>query len=367
MIIGGKGVAESDVLRALSTVQEPELGGDLVSRKMIENVQVDGGKVSFTVVLTTPACPLRSQIEGECRQAVMKVPGVREVQIKVDSRVPAGRGRPGKESISGVKHVIAVASGKGGVGKSTVAVNMAVALAEAGASVGIMDADITGPNIPLMLGVDGEPRGRGDKIVPLEAHGLKVISISFFVPDGQPVIWRGPMVAGAIQQFLRDVDWGNLDYLVVDLPPGTGDASLSLAQLIPLSGVVIVSTPQDVALLDASKSLAMFEKLDAPILGFVENMSYFICPHCNERTEIFGFGGAENAAKALNLPFLGRIPLDPEIRIGGDRGMPILKSAADSPQSDAFRRLAESVAARISVLSAGPAGKRPMWLPLQVK
>ena len=305
-------VTEADVLRALSTVQEPELGRDLVSLNMIENVRVDNGRVSFSVILTTPACPLRAHIERECRAAVQRLPGVGEVSVKLESRVPSGRGRFGKEAIPGVRNVLAVASGKGGVGKTTIAVNLAIALAEAGARVGILDADVTGPNVPLMLGVNGEPRARGDKIEPLQAHGLKVMSIAFFVPDDQPVLWRGPMIAGAIQQFLRDVAWDDLDYLVVDLPPGTGDASLSLAQLIPLSGVLIVSTPQDVALLDAGKSLAMFQKLESPILGFVENMSYFVCPHCGERTEVFGFGGAERAAVALGVPFLGRIPLDPQ-------------------------------------------------------
>jgi len=366
-MFGSRAVTEADVLKALSTVQEPELGRDLVSLKMVENVRIDGGTVAFTVVLTTPACPLKGQIERESRAAVAKLPGVKEVSVKLESRVPAGRGRPGKEAIPGVGNVVAVASGKGGVGKSTVAVNLAVALAEAGAKVGILDADVTGPNLPLMLGVNGEPRARNDKIEPLQAHGLEVISIAFFVPDGQPVIWRGPMIAGAIQQFLRDVDWGELDYLVVDLPPGTGDASLSLAQLIPLSGVLVVSTPQDVALLDAGKSLAMFQKLEAPILGLVENMSYFLCPNCGQRTEIFGFGGAEKAAQELGMPFLGRIPLDPEIRVGGDRGMPILKSDPESPQSQAFRDLAAAVAARISVLAIGPTGKRPTWAPLSVR
>lgn len=359
-------VTEADVLKALGTVQEPELGRDLVTLKMIENIRIDGGQVAFTVVLTTPACPLRARIERECRAAVQGIPGVTQVDIKLDSRVPTGRAKAGKEAIPGVRNIIAVASGKGGVGKTTVTVNLAVALAETGAKVGVLDADITGPNIPLMLGVDGQPRARGEKIEPLQAHGLKVISIAFFVPNGKPVIWRGPMVAGAIQQFLRDVAWDELDYLVVDLPPGTGDASLTLAQSIPLSGVLIVSTPQDVALLDASKSLAMFEKLEAPILGIVENMSYFLCPHCGERTEIFGFGGAEKAAAELETPFLGRIPLDPEIRIGGDRGMPILKANPDSPQSQAFRDVASAVAARISTLALGPEGKRQTWLPLTV-
>ncbi len=366
-LLGGKSrVTEGDVMKALSTVREPELGKDLVTLKMVEDLKIDGDVVTFTIVLTTPACPLRHQMETETRVAVAKLPGVGKVNVNFISRVPAGRAQRGKQTIEGVRNVLAVGSGKGGVGKSTVAVNLAVSLAQSGANVGLLDADITGPNIPLMMGVSGDPVAKGDKILPLEAHGVKVISIAFFVPPDQPVIWRGPMVGGAIQQFLRDVDWGELDYLVVDLPPGTGDASLSLAQLIPLAGALLVSTPQDVALLDASKSLSMFEKLEVPILGFVENMSYFLCPHCGERTEIFGFGGAEAAAKKLGHPFLGRVPIDTEIRIGGDRGVPIVVSLPESSQSAAFRELASNVAARVSTLALSGA-KRPTWVPLGVK
>ena len=366
--LGGKSrFTEADIIRALGTVQDPELHRDLVTLKMIDKVKIEGDTVSFSVVLTTPACPLRAQIERDVRAAVGRVPGVGKVIVNFESRVPQGRAGGGKQAVEGVRNVIAVASGKGGVGKSTVAVNLAVALAEAGAKVGLLDADITGPNIPLMMGVtNGDPVAKGEKILPFEAHGVKLISIAFFVPEGQPVIWRGPMVGGAIQQFLQDVAWDDLDYLVVDLPPGTGDAALSLAQLTPLSGAIIVSTPQDVALLDASKSLSMFEKLEVPILGFVENMSYFICSHCGERTEIFGFGGAEEAANRIGVPLLGRVPIDPEIRIGGDRGMPITRVAPESPQSQAFRELAANVAARLSMLAlSGP--KQPTWIPLGVK
>jgi ATP-binding protein involved in chromosome partitioning len=351
-------------MRALGTVKDPDLGRDLVTLGMIENVSIQGGTVSFTVVLTTPACPLRGKIEDDCRRAVLAVPGVQDVKIKMDARVVAGRGARGKQSIPNVRNVIAVGSGKGGVGKTTVAVNLALALSEAGAKVGVLDADITGPNVPLMIGAHGEPRARNNRIEPLSAYGVKVISIAFFVPEGTPVIWRGPMVGGAIQQFFNDVEWGDLDYLVVDLPPGTGDASLTLAQLVPLSGVVIVSTPQDVALLDAAKSLAMFQKLEAPILGIVENMSYFVCPHCGERVDIFGHGGAEQAADRLDVPFLGRIPINPAIRQGGDDGVPILRGDPECPEAEAFRAVARQVAARISVLTLGPTGKRPTWVPL---
>jgi ATP-binding protein involved in chromosome partitioning len=357
-------VNEADVMRALSTVKDPDLGRDLVSLGMIEAVAIKGDAVSFTVVLTTPACPLKGKIENDCRQAVLAVPGVREVAIKMDARVVASRPGQGKQNLPNIKNIVAVASGKGGVGKTTVAVNLALALSEMGARVGIIDADITGPNVPMMIGASGEPRARDNKILPLQAYGVKVISIAFFVPEGQPVIWRGPMVTGAIQQFFNDVDWGELDYLIVDLPPGTGDASLSLAQLIPLSGVVIVSTPQDVALLDATKSLAMFQKLMAPILGLVENMSYFVCPHCGERVDLFGYGGAERAAEELSVPFLGRIPINPEIRQGGDQGVPILRGNPECAESEAFREVARQVAQRISILTLGPTGKRPTWVPL---
>ncbi len=359
-------VTETDVLRALGTVRDPDLGRDLVSLGMIENLSIQGDVVSFTVVLTTPACPLKGKIESDCRRAVSSIPGVREINITMDARVVSGRGARGKQSLPNVRNVIAVASGKGGVGKTTVAVNLALALVESGAKVGILDADVTGPNVPLMIGASGEPRGRNNRIEPLVSYGVKVISIAFFVPEGTPVIWRGPMVGGAIQQFYNDVEWGELDYLIVDLPPGTGDASISLAQLVSLTGAVIVSTPQDVALLDATKSLRMFEKLEVPILGIVENMSYFICPHCNEHVDIFGHGGAEKAAERLDVPFLGRVPLNPAIRQGGDDGVPILRGHPQSAEAEAFREIAAQVAARISIITLGPTGKRPTWVPLPV-
>ncbi len=359
-------VTEADILRALSTVRDPDLGRDLVSLGMIENLSIAGDSVSFTVVLTTPACPLKGKIESDCRRAVAAVPGVREINIKMDARVVSGRAARGKQSLPNIRNVIAVGSGKGGVGKTTVAVNLALALAETGAKVGILDADVTGPNVPLMIGASGEPRGHDNRIEPLISYGVKVISIAFFVPEGTPVIWRGPMVGGAIQQFYNDVEWGELDYLIVDLPPGTGDASISLAQLVALTGAVIVSTPQDVALLDATKSLRMFERLEVPILGIVENMSYFICPHCNEHVDIFGHGGAEKAAERLGVPFLGRVPLNPQIRQGGDEGVPILRGNPQSVEAEAFREIAAQVAARISIITLGPTGKRPTWVPLPV-
>ncbi len=346
------GVAKEDVLKVLGTVQDPELHRDLVSLGMIEDLRVEGDRVAFTIVLTTPACPLRSQIEREAREAIMRIPGVKEVQIKLSSRVRADKPR-GKAAIPGVRNVIAVGSGKGGVGKSTVAVGVALALAETGARVGLLDADVWGPNIPQMMGVDALPRQNGQRIIPALSHGVKMISMGFFVDESTPVVWRGPMVGKMVEQLLTQVDWGELDYLVVDLPPGTGDASLTLAQSIPLSGLVVVSTPQDVALADAIKALAMFMRLDVPILGVIENMSYFLCPHCNERTDIFGHGGASKMAEEHGIPLLGEIPIDPAIRAGGDVGQPVLVTNPSSPQSQAFREIAGRLAARISVLGLG--------------
>jgi ATP-binding protein involved in chromosome partitioning len=256
--------------------------------------------------------------------------------------------------VPGVKNIIAVASGKGGVGKSTVSVNLAVALAQAGASVGLLDADITGPNIPLMLGVDGQPRASADnKITPLERHGVKVISIQFFVPEGQPIVWRGPLVGGAIQQFLRDVDWGELDYLVIDLPPGTSDAQLTLAQAVPISGTVLVTTPQEVSLSDVTKALAMLKRMSVPVIGIVENMTAFICPHCGEATEIFGRGGGERFAEQHGIEFLGGIPLDVTVRQGGDVGVPAVAQREPGAAAQALTALASTVAARMSVRAAG--------------
>ena len=270
----------------------------------------------------------------------------------------AGRGTPATEDavLPGVKHVIAVASGKGGVGKSTVSANLSVALAQSGARVGLMDADIYGPNIPMMMGVPDPPKKEGDKIKPAEAHGVKIMSMGFFVPEETAIVWRGPMVHTAIQQFFRDVLWGELDYLLVDLPPGTGDAQLSLSQIVALTGVVTVTTPQEVALYDVRKGLMMFKKVNVPLLGVIENMSFFVCGHCGERTEIFAFAGGERAAEKFEIPFLGRIPLDPAIREGGDAGMPVVASTPDSPLTLAFRNAAEALQARVQALTSEATG-----------
>ncbi len=275
-----------------------------------------------------------------------------------EAATQATQGNPAAEEavLPGVKHIIAVASGKGGVGKSTVSANVAVALAQTGAKVGLMDADIYGPNIPMMMGVPNPPEKEGDKIKPAEAHGVKIMSMGFFVPEETAIVWRGPMVHTAIQQFFRDVLWGDLDYLLVDLPPGTGDAQLSLSQIVPLTGVVTVTTPQEVALYDVRKGLMMFKKVNVPLLGVIENMSFFVCGHCGERTEIFSFAGGERAAQKFEIPFLGRIPLDPAIREGGDAGMPVVASTPDSPLTLAFRGAAEALQTRVRELTSESTG-----------
>ena len=339
---------EGQVMEALSHVIEPELHKDLVSLNMIRDVQIDGSVVDFTVMLTTPACPMKKQIEDEARAAVMTVPGVKTVNVSFDANVPEDRRLQSKMDI-GVKNAIAVASGKGGVGKSTIATNLALALAQSGARVGLLDADIYGPNIPLMMGVHERPRSSNDRILPPEGYGVKLMSMGFLVEEGTPIIWRGPMIHSALRQFLSDVDWGGLDYLVVDLPPGTGDASLSLVQSLTLTGTIIVTTPQDVALADVVKGIAMFKHLEVPVLGVVENMSYFVCEHCGERTEIFSHGGGEAVAKRMNVPFLGEVPIDPVIRVGGDSGQPVVIAEPESASAVAIREIAAKVAAAISV------------------
>ncbi len=346
-------LSDTRVLDVLRTVQEPELGRDIVTLNMVKDVVIaDGGDVSFTIELTTPACPLKDEIERNAR-AALRAAGAREVTVTWSSNVRRTTPVQPQQLLPGVKNIIAVASGKGGVGKSTVAANLAVALAQDGATVGLIDADITGPNIPLMLGVEGQPvASPNNKIVPLERYGVKVISIQFFVPEGQPIVWRGPLVGGAIQQFLRDVEWGDLDYLVVDLPPGTSDAQLTLAQAVPISGAVLVTTPQDVSLLDVTKALAMFRRLSVPVLGIVENMTAFVCPHCGEATEIFGRGGGERFASSNDLEYFGGIPLDMRVRQGGDVGVPAVAQRDGGPAADAMRALARTVAARMSVRAA---------------
>lgn len=345
-------LSEQEVLAALSRVKDPELHRDLVSLGMIKDLKVEGSKVSFTLELTTPACPFNAQMEAETRAAVAALPGVEKVEMKLSAQV---RARKEREAIPGVKHTVAIGSGKGGVGKSTVAVNLAVALAEMGAQVGLLDADIYGPSIPVLMGVREQPRSDGQRILPLMRYGVRLMSIGFLLPEGAPVIWRGPMVAGAIQQFLRDVAWEGVDYLLIDLPPGTGDAQLTLCQAIPLTGSVIVMTPQDVATAIGVKTLNMFRQLRVPILGVIENMSYFICPHCERPTEIFDRGGGKRASEVLGVPFLGEIPLDVEVRRGADEGEPIVIRNPRSAVAEVFRQVARALAGRISVETMGTA------------
>ncbi|MBX3015487.1 MAG: Mrp/NBP35 family ATP-binding protein [Caldilineaceae bacterium] len=327
-------------MKALRTVQEPELHNDLVSLNMIREITISGDQVGFTIMLTTPACPLRSQMEQESIAAVKQlVPGVNQVNVRFDAQVRTDSRIANKLNIP-VKNIVAVASGKGGVGKSTVSTNLAVSLALEGATVGVLDADIYGPNIPMMFGLAGKPRVEGNKMVPFTAFGVEVISMGFLVPEGKALVWRGPMLHKAIQQLFTDVRWGELDYLIVDLPPGTGDAQLSLAQSVPLTGGVIITGPQAVAVSDALRGAEAFQQLQVPIIGVVENMS----------GEVFGSGGGEGAANTLGVEFLGRIELEPQVRRGGDSGLPIVVAAPESDAAQAFRALARRIAARVSLM-----------------
>ncbi len=346
---GGGGVTRDAVTQAISGVVEPEIGRPLVELKMVPEVRVEGRDVTVAVELLYPTAPYKERLAEEIREAVRTVPGVGEVVVDWRVKVRAsGKGKADAQAIGGVKNTIAVASGKGGVGKSTVAVNLAVALAEAGAAVGLLDADVYGPSIPLMMGQSGKPVVRDGKIVPLEAHGVKVMSIGFLLDPEKALIWRGPLVAQLINQFLNDVVWGELDYLVIDLPPGTGDVQLTLVQKIPISGAVIVTTPQQVALADAVKGLKMFEEVKTPVLGIVENMSWFTCPTCGTRTPIFGEGGGQRVAEQYGVPLLGQVPIEPEIRAGGDEGVPIVVAKPESESAVAFARLAERAGAHLA-------------------
>ena len=338
-----KNVTQEAVMAALSTVQEPELHNDLVALNMIRDLTISGGDVGFTIVLTTPACPLRGQIEREAMAAVQALPGVEQVAVRFTADVRTDMRIIGKLNIP-VKNIIAVASGKGGVGKSTVSTNLAVSLALDGAKVGVLDADIYGPNIPIMFGLSGQPRIDNGRMVPFERYGVEVISMGFLLPDGEAAVWRGPMLHKAIQQLFTDVRWSPLDYLIVDLPPGTGDAQISLAQSVPLTGGIIVTSPQAVAIADAMRGATAFQRMEVPILGVVENMS----------GEIFGSGGGQEAAKKLRVDFLARVPLDARVRAGGDSGDPIVIAAPDSATAREFRNFARVIAAKISVMAIAP-------------
>jgi len=341
-------LSEDQVLAVLKQVQDPDLRKDIVSLGFIRNLKIDAGKVTFDLNLTTPACPVKDQMRDQAIALVKGLSGVQDVEIKMTSEV---RGMPqlDKSALKGVRNIVAVGSGKGGVGKSTIAVNIAVALALEGARIGLLDGDIYGPTTPIMLGVDTPPKSIQNRMIPQEASGLKFISMGLLVKSDQPLIWRGPMAHKALQQCLFDVEWGELDYLIVDLPPGTGDVHLTLAQAVPVTGAVIVSTPQDVGLRISMKTLRMFQQTRVPILGIVENMSYYICPHCNSQDHIFGQGGGRRAADELSIPFLGEVPLDLAIRTQSDIGKPIVIAQPDAPSARTLREIAEKVAAQVSI------------------
>ena len=359
---------EQEVLAALGHIQDPDLRRDIVSLGFVKDVAIEKGKVSFKIELTTPACPVKGEMERQARELVGALPGVERVEVSMTSQVRAASNLPQGNLLPGVRNVIAVASGKGGVGKSTVTANLAIALAQSGARVGLVDADIYGPTIPGLLGLVGyrpmvreTPEGK-PVMEPAQAYGVKAMSIGFFVEDpSQPVIWRGPMVGSGVRQLMGDADWGELDYLLVDMPPGTGDATLTLAQSVPLAGVIIVSQPQDVSLTIALKALKAFQSLKAPILGILENMSYFVCDNCDKRHDIFGHGGARKVAEQFEVPFLGEIPLSTDIREGSDAGKPVVALQPESAQAVAFTEIAKSLAAQVSIRAA----KRRQVIPLR--
>ena len=345
-------ITEQDVLEALKVVSDPDLRRDIVSLGFVKGLKIAGGDVAFTIELTTPACPVKDQMRDEAQAAVAALPGVTDVAIEmtasVRSAVPA---EPARAPIPGVRNVIAVGAGKGGVGKTTVAVNLAVALARYGGRVGMIDGDVYGPNVPIMLGLDARLSTDGKKIVPARKHGISVVSMGFLADPSAPIIWRGPMLHGVVRQFFQDVAWGELDYLVVDMPPGTGDVALSLTQTVPVSGAIVVTTPQTVSVADARRAVGMYRKLEVPALGVIENMSYYVCPGCGHESDIFGRGGGDEVASELGAPFLGQIPLYAPIRVGSDEGVPIVIAEPKSPAARAFCQVAERTAAQVSIAS----------------
>jgi ATP-binding protein involved in chromosome partitioning len=353
-------LSEATILEALKSVRDPDLNRDIVSLKFIKNLRIDDGRVSFSIELTTPACPVKDLMKEQARVAVAQLPGVSSVEIEMTAQVRSTSKDMGKTPVPGVKNIIAVGAGKGGVGKTTVAVNLAIALSQFGSRVAMIDGDIYGPNVPIMLGIRAQLASDGGKIVPAEQYGIQLVSMAFLTQDDSPVIWRGPMLHGVIQQFFREVRWDNIDYLIVDMPPGTGDIALSLSQSVPVAGSVVVTTPQVVSVADTRRAVRMYQKLNVPTLGLVENMSHFVCPSCSHESDIFGKGGGEALATELSVPFLGRVPIYEPIRIGGDTGVPITIGEPNSAAARAFRAAAEQLAAQISIASY----KRPNAIPL---
>jgi ATP-binding protein involved in chromosome partitioning len=348
-------ITEELILDGLRQIIDPDLHKDIVTLGFIKDLKIDGGHVSFRIVLTTPACPVKAEMESAAGEIVGGLPGVTSVSVTMDAEVPKGRGLGEKIAVEGIRNIVAVSSGKGGVGKSTVAVNLAVSLALNGARVGLMDMDVYGPNVPIMMGAsNARPEVDVNKLLPIEAYGVKLMSMALLQPGDKPMIVRGPILHGLVKQFLSDVKWGELDYLIVDMPPGTGDVQLSLAQLVPVQGAVLVTTPQDVAVADVRRALRMFETVAIPVLGIVENMSYFIAPDTGTRYNIFGEGGGEKLAADYQVPFLGAIPLGIDVREGGDKGVPVVVSYPDSAQAQAFRHVAEEVARQVSIEAMKP-------------
>jgi ATP-binding protein involved in chromosome partitioning len=354
------------VLNALRVVNDPDLRRDIVSLGFVKDVSLKDGNVSFTIELTTPACPVKDQLREQAAAAVRALPGVASVDVRMTANVRSvSAPETGRPPLPGVKNIIAVGAGKGGVGKTTVAVNVALALAKCGGRVGILDGDIYGPNVPIMLGLSGtQLTTDGRQIVPAEKHGLQVVSMGFLTSDDAPVIWRGPMLHGAIQQFFREVAWRDLDYLIVDMPPGTGDVALSLSQTVPVVGSIVVTTPQKVSLADSLRAVRMYQKLNIAPMGLVENMSYYACPNCHHEADIFGHGGGERLAEELGIPFLGRLPVYQPIREGSDTGVPIVVSEPGSSAGRAFMLVAERAAAQVSILAHKTAEANKGKIPL---
>ncbi len=355
-------ISDAAVLNALRAVTDPDLKRDIVSLGFVKNLVIEGRRVAFTIELTTPACPVKDQMQQQAREVVAGLDGVTDVAVEMTASVrPAVAPGAQQAPIPGVRNIIAVGAGKGGVGKTTVAVNLAVALARYGGRIGIIDADVYGPNVPIMLGVDARLESDGRKIRPAEQHGIRLVSMGFLTGADAPIIWRGPMLHGVVRQFFQDVNWGELDYLVVDMPPGTGDVALSLSQTVPVTGAIVVTTPQTVSLADSRRAVGMYHKLNIPTLGIIENMSYYACPGCGDEADLFGRGGGERVAAEMNVPFLGQIPLYAPIRVGSDTGVPIVSAEPDSPAGQAFLRIAEQAAAQVSIASyREPVGAPPV-------